>query len=148
MNATVADQYNAPIEIFEKAVEIVDEARENISLACRVTVASVFLFQLLQYLNRCFFMPQNTIQHIIVDSLNNASPASFPAALSSSPGPARPRPPPPRTGGAGISRHQAESSALRALSPQREPLRSASSAAVGIAVFPNPAGHGVHLAAV
>ena len=34
------------------------------SLACRITVANVFLIPLLQYPNRHFFMPQKRLQHV------------------------------------------------------------------------------------
>ena len=64
LNATIWDQYNIPIEKFEKAIEIVDEARKNMSLACRITVANVFLILVLPYPNRHFFMPQKLLQHV------------------------------------------------------------------------------------
>ena len=59
LNATIWDQYNIPIEKFETAIEIVDEARKNMSLACRITVANVFLIPLLQYPNRHFLCHRN-----------------------------------------------------------------------------------------
>ena len=55
LNATIWDQYSIPIEKIEKAIEIVDEVRKNMSLACRITVANVFLIPLLQYPNRHTF---------------------------------------------------------------------------------------------
>ena len=64
LNATIWDQYSIPIEKFEKAIEIVDEVRKNMSLACRITVANVFRIPLLQYPNRHFFMPQKRLQHV------------------------------------------------------------------------------------
>ena len=64
LNATIWDQYSIPIEKFEKAIEIVDEVRKNMSLACRITIANVFLIPLLQYPNRHFFMPQKLLQQV------------------------------------------------------------------------------------
>ena len=64
LHATIWDQYSIPVEKFEKAIEIVDGARENMSLACRLTVANVFLIPLLQYPNRHFFVPQKPLQHV------------------------------------------------------------------------------------
>ena len=40
LNATIRDQYSKPIEKFEKAIEMVEDARKNMSLACRITVAN------------------------------------------------------------------------------------------------------------
>ena len=54
LNATIWDQYSKPVEKFEKAIELVNEGRKNMSLACRITVANVFLIPLLQYPNRHF----------------------------------------------------------------------------------------------
>ena len=48
LNATIRDQYSKPVEKFEKAIEQVDEERKNMSSACRITVANVFLIPLLQ----------------------------------------------------------------------------------------------------
>ena len=64
MNATIWDQYIKPVEKLEKAIEMVDGARKNMSLACRITVANVFLIPLLQCPNRHFFMPQKLYQHV------------------------------------------------------------------------------------
>ena len=61
---TIWDQYSKPVEKFEKATELVNEVRKNMSLACRITVANVFLIPLLQYPNRHFFMPQKLLQHV------------------------------------------------------------------------------------
>ena len=48
LNATIWDRYKKPVEKFEKAIELVNEVRKNMSLACRITVANVFLIPLLQ----------------------------------------------------------------------------------------------------
>ena len=54
LNATIWDQYSKPIEKFEKAIELVNEVRKNMSLAFRITVANVFLIPLFQYPDRHF----------------------------------------------------------------------------------------------
>ena len=64
LNATIWDQYSKQVEKFEKAIELVDEARKKMSLARRTTVATVFLITLLQYPSRNFFIPQKRLQHV------------------------------------------------------------------------------------
>ena len=54
LNATIWDQYSKPVEKFEKAIELVNEVRKNMSLAFRITVANVFLIPLFQYPDRHF----------------------------------------------------------------------------------------------
>ena len=77
IDATIDDQYRAPLQKFDDALATFTLQKHNMSLAVRVMVVNVFLWSLFSFQNRYFLMPRTLLQEVQHQALRFLTPVTW-----------------------------------------------------------------------